>query len=187
MGLEVDQTEFKAMCLRTASDMYFGHKVRQSHAICVIYDVIDAISALDRLKKTMFYGKELGPVHIAQDELDFATCQNWPNSIADCSEEEKRAEMLIHGIIGKVTEAGELLEALVEAIQLKRQIDTVNVMEEVGDGMWYDALIAEACSFDLTEAQEKVIAKLQLRFPDKFTQDCAINRDVSAERKVLEK
>ena len=40
--------------------------------------------------------------------------------------------------------------------------------------------------FDLTEILDKNIAKLKKRFPDKFTQDKAINRDTNAERKILE-
>lgn len=46
--------------------------------------------------------------------------------------------------------------------------------------------IANEFEIDMNEAREKVINKLKLRYPDKFDSDKAINRDVVAERKILE-
>jgi hypothetical protein len=46
--------------------------------------------------------------------------------------------------------------------------------------------IALAHNIDMDAGRAKVIAKLKLRYPEKFTQDAAINRDTVAERKVLE-
>lgn len=39
---------------------------------------------------------------------------------------------------------------------------------------------------NMNEGRAKVIAKLRLRYPEKFTYEAAINRDVKAERKILE-
>jgi len=46
--------------------------------------------------------------------------------------------------------------------------------------------VANLHEINMDEARLKVINKLKLRYPEKFTQENAINRDVVAERQVLE-
>lgn len=60
-------------------------------------------------------------------------------------------------------------------------------MEEVGDLTWYETLILSATKFHFTDAFERNIAKLKKRFGDKFSEEKALNRDLPAERAVLEK
>lgn len=93
---------------------------------------------------------------------------------------------VIHAIIGKATEAGELLEALSAAAE-GEAFDAVNALEEVGDGFWYDALLLRAIGSNFGEAQSVNIAKLRRRFPNAFTEFDANNRDLFEERKILEK
>mgnify|MGYP001580516215 CR=1 FL=1 len=52
--------------------------------------------------------------------------------------------------------------------------------------MIYVALALTATKRTLQEALDKNIAKLKVRFGDKFREDAAINRDLPAERKALE-
>jgi len=42
------------------------------------------------------------------------------------------------------------------------------------------------CGFTMEEAMERNIAKLMKRYPDKFTSEAALNRDLDAERRTLE-
>jgi len=44
----------------------------------------------------------------------------------------------------------------------------------------------EDCDFDFSADLERNINKLMVRFPDKFSQEKALNRDLDTERKVLE-
>lgn len=89
----------------------------------------------------------------------------------------------LHGVLGVYTEAGELLQTLGKQPEF---VDLVNVSEEVGDLAWYLALIEDTTGIDHELALDKVINKLKTRYPDKFTTESAINRDLDAERKVLE-
>jgi NTP pyrophosphatase (non-canonical NTP hydrolase) len=91
-----------------------------------------------------------------------------------------------HGIIGIASEAGELLDALKKHIYYGKQIDSVNVKEELGDLFFYAALLCRHFGWTFEEIQQQNIAKLKARYPDKFTQDKALNRDLTKERKVLE-
>lgn len=44
----------------------------------------------------------------------------------------------------------------------------------------------EDCGFDFSADLERNIKKLQVRFPEKFSQENALNRDLQTERKILE-
>lgn len=47
--------------------------------------------------------------------------------------------------------------------------------------------LADEHEFTIEESMTKNINKLQFRFPDKFTQEKALNRDLKTERQILEK
>ena len=93
---------------------------------------------------------------------------------------------VMHGMIGIATEAGELQDAIKKHMIYGRDLDLVNVMEEVSDVLWYCALTLDAAGFTFEQAMERNIAKLRARFPDKFTSELANNRDLDAERAALE-
>ena len=93
---------------------------------------------------------------------------------------------LTHYVLGVTSESGELADALKKWIAYGKSTDWVNIKEEVGDVLWYLARIADLGNFTLGEAMEINIKKLKTRYPDKFTAERAMNRDLAAERKVLE-
>lgn len=93
---------------------------------------------------------------------------------------------LIHGMIGVCTEAGELQDQVKKHLIYGKRLDMTNVMEEIGDVLWYCALTLDAAGFTFEECMRTNIDKLRKRFPDKFTQEQALNRDLDAERKALE-
>lgn len=94
---------------------------------------------------------------------------------------------LLHSILGILDEAGELAKALKKTIFYGKDLDVVNVAEELGDLLWYIALMANALDLSLEEIAEKNIAKLKVRFPDKYSDVCAAeeNRNRSSERKAV--
>lgn len=93
---------------------------------------------------------------------------------------------LLHGAIGVATEGGELLDAIKKAIFYGRGLDVINFKEEVFDIMWYLAIICDALGTTFEEGMETNIAKLKARYGDKFSQQAALNRDLAAERLILE-
>jgi len=95
-------------------------------------------------------------------------------------------QRVLHAAIGCVTESGEMLDALKKSIFYGKPLDVVNVKEEAGDLLWYLAILFDELDTDFETEMTRVINKLKARFPDKFTEDNAFNRDLSTERKVLE-
>lgn len=93
---------------------------------------------------------------------------------------------VLHAAMGLVTESAELMDALKKSTYYGKDLDIVNVKEEAGDILWYLAILFDAVGTDFETEMCRVINKLQARFPDKFTEDKAFNRDLKTERNILE-
>jgi NTP pyrophosphatase (non-canonical NTP hydrolase) len=93
---------------------------------------------------------------------------------------------MLHGAIGLATEAGELLDALKRAIYYGAPLDRTNLVEELGDLEWYMAVLRAALGVTQEEVQRRNIAKLRARYPERFTREDALNRDLAKERAILE-
>jgi len=93
----------------------------------------------------------------------------------------------LHMVIGVSTEAGELLDAYKKNFAYGKEIDTINVMEEISDIFWYIYNLCNMLSLDPEKIMQTNIDKLRARYPEMFTEDKAINRDLDTERKILEK
>lgn len=93
---------------------------------------------------------------------------------------------LMHACLGLVSESGEFSDALKKEHAYGRPLDVTNLREELGDILWYVALGCRALNVTMEEVAQVNIAKLRVRYPDSFTNEKAINRNVGAERQVLE-
>lgn len=93
---------------------------------------------------------------------------------------------LLHCAIGASTEAGELLDAFKKHIYYKKELDVVNIGEEIADMQWYLFNLCRLLNLDMEQLLEANIAKLKARYGDKFSTERAINRDLDTERNILE-
>jgi len=97
---------------------------------------------------------------------------------------------LLHSAIGISTESGEILDAFKKHLIYGADLDIINLTEELGDIMWYVAIMTRYLK-NLTGATleddilELNIDKLKARYPDKFTEKDALNRDLDKEREIL--
>lgn len=94
---------------------------------------------------------------------------------------------LVHCAIGASTEAGELLDAFKKHIYYKKELDIVNVGEEIADMQWYLFNLCRLLDLDMEVLLENNIAKLKARYGEKFSEEKALNRDLDKEREILEK
>ncbi len=93
---------------------------------------------------------------------------------------------LIHSGIGQLTEAAEFLEGVFVHVALGEPLDEVNLAEEIGDGQWYHAVACHALRTTIEVVQIANIAKLTARYPEKFDETQAVERDLAKERGILE-
>jgi NTP pyrophosphatase (non-canonical NTP hydrolase) len=93
---------------------------------------------------------------------------------------------VLHAAFGLSTEANEVLDIAKKAMFYGKVIDWVHMDEEVGDILWYVAIYCNSRGKTFEELCKTNNTKLKTRFPDKFTQFHAINRQLDIEREVLE-
>ena len=93
---------------------------------------------------------------------------------------------LLHAAMGLATEAGEFLDALKKHIFYGKPIDPVNLIEEIGDSSWYERIGCDALGVAYLEMLLRNVNKLRSRFPDKFDESQALDRNLGDERKILE-
>ena len=92
----------------------------------------------------------------------------------------------IHMVLGMVTETAELADVFKKNLAYGKQIDWVNIKEEIGDLMWYIANFCTINNLNMDEMLATNIKKLEARYPEKFCETLAIHRNLSAEREILE-
>lgn len=83
----------------------------------------------------------------------------------------------LHMAVGICGEAGELIDAIKKEAIYKKQIDLINVIEELGDIEFYLEGLRQSFGVTRDETIAGNIAKLGKRYQDfKFTNEAAINR-----------
>jgi NTP pyrophosphatase (non-canonical NTP hydrolase) len=92
-----------------------------------------------------------------------------------------------HAVLGLAGEVGELAGALEKWIYYgKGDPDVTNLAEELGDCLWYIALMCNALGLPMEGVMEANIAKLRARYPNLYTDQDAAVRNLAAERQALE-
>lgn len=188
-GQDLTWNEYCQGSNRTLSDNFYGDEFDFDVALSLIDEFIWVGEYLDKLKKALFYGKDIqnsyestrdnfyGMVSVCSGvkEID----HNWPANVQPVA---------IHSILGIATESVELVQNLRQALVSNTELDYVNVIEEFGDVFWYMHIpfIYGLVTPDINPVLRKNLLKLYARFGDKFEQGNAINRDLEAERKILE-
>lgn len=92
---------------------------------------------------------------------------------------------LMHAAFGLISEAAEILEAVATSYLDDMPVDLTNMREEFGDVNWYTALGLRASESTFEFVGTANIEKLRIRYPDKFTSEAALTRDLQAEKVAL--
>lgn len=171
----------------TMSTQWHGNKISKEELFKLLSEAASTLTDLDKVKKALFYGKPYEALYASIDQCGSAVedLDDLPIAVAPHGPVSDGIK-IIHGIIGSATEAGEKLEALIKVLTTGEPLDLVNLLEEIGDGFWYDAAVCRVAGTDFSAVQATNIAKLEKRFPDGFTSYHAENRNLEGEREVLE-
>ena len=108
------------------------------------------------------------------------------NSLTDENGNSYSTPRLVHACFGMQTETAEFTDAVKKSLFYGKPLDTTNLKEELGDALWYIAIAMDELDTDFEAEMLRVIKKLRTRYPDKFSDILAENRDLASERKVLE-
>ena len=154
---------------RTAATKLHGQTIRQSDLVSIVEECTSALRRLDQVKKALFYGRE----------PSWGVPKNNPEPV----EADDQLRDLLHGILGVATEAGELLELLLDPTKLTKE----KLIDESGDILWYLALLFRRLGVTFEYVGDGNIRKLAIRFPDKFEEFLAANKDDEKEKVAFKK
>ena len=176
----MDINEYVRQSSRTEKDIselvIFGH--RNALLKKLLEKVATDSGAVDELKKNIIYGKVLDDdefckkYHINEHSLGLKK---------QITLDSETARML-HGIVGIAGEAGELAEHLIDNLYQGAKYDRTKVAEELGDLMWYVALVLRVLNVDAEQLLQANIDKLKARYPEKYTAENALHRDTNVEQ-----
>ena len=84
---------------------------------------------------------------------------------------------LIYTALGLNGEAGETAEMIKKAFFHGHELDLDALKKELGDVLWYAAVMADALGLTLAEVAQHNVDKLARRYPQGFSEDRSRNRD----------
>lgn len=190
--------EFKGLALRTESQIE-GIKLNRENVALLLRMFVSLSEVLDGLKKAAFYNKtekldsefsaHLSDIAKAGEKLAWSVSgRGVLGTLIDSDESVPNVSpRVFHGILGILTESGELGEALLKSFENgDHVIDAVNVQEEMSDIAWYEAILHDELGLNWEQGLVNVIEKLRIRYPDKYSDYAAANRNLAAERAALE-
>lgn len=91
----------------------------------------------------------------------------------------------LHAVLGLTTETGELTDLLKKWLFYGRRFSVDQVVEELGDLLWYTGILMDELGITPEEVMAANIAKLRERYPQSFDEDQANSRDLAAESQAL--
>lgn len=130
----------------------------------------------DRVKREIFY---------KQHSQDLAECEPLPQEAM--KNPDIRKVRFVHGLLGLFSELVELLEAC-EDIDWNFDLDDdqlIHFAEELGDLGWYINLMVSALGVNFGTVLQANVAKLAVRYKEKFESVTALNRNLEAEYETL--
>ncbi len=92
--------------------------------------------------------------------------------------EKSKMDLLENGVMGLCGEAGECIDVVKKYLYQGHKLDKLKLKDELGDVLWYAAIICEALSITLDDVMGHNVKKLLLRYPDGFEAERSIHREV---------
>lgn len=83
---------------------------------------------------------------------------------------------LIAAVLGMCGESGEVADKVKKARCQGHELNTEDLLKELGDVLWYVTLGAQELGFSLDTVARMNVAKLEARYPNGFSKDASRNR-----------
>lgn len=83
---------------------------------------------------------------------------------------------ILNGCLGLSGEAGEFNDMVKKWIFHEKSLDVDHAQKEVGDILWYIAMICHSFGWDMSKIMQMNIDKLKARYPDGFDVELSAHR-----------
>lgn len=108
--------------------------------------------------------------------MNAKTYQEKVLSTASAAITESKNSMLLNGALGMCGESGEVADIIKKHLFQGHALKTDKIREEMGDVLWYIAVMCEALDVTIEVLMNENIAKLEARYPGGFSAEKSINR-----------
>lgn len=92
---------------------------------------------------------------------------------------------LIHAALGVTSESGEVADAIKASVVYGRELDLINIIEELGDLRFFATMIAQKFGLTGEDIERANMAKLNARYQEGYSDAAANNRKKEFERQVI--
>lgn len=89
-----------------------------------------------------------------------------------------KKDVLINGVMGLCGESGEVIDIVKKHLAQGHELDREKIIKELGDVAWYMAEIATVLDVELEDVLVQNIEKLKKRYPEGFSTEKSVNREV---------
>lgn len=89
-----------------------------------------------------------------------------------------KKDVLINGVMGLCGESGEVIDIVKKHLAQGHELDKEKIIKELGDVAWYMAEIATVLDVELEEVLVQNIEKLKKRYPEGFSTEKSLNREI---------
>ena len=89
-----------------------------------------------------------------------------------------KKDVLINGVMGLCGESGEVIDIVKKHLAQGHELDKEKIIKELGDVAWYMAEIATVLDVELEDVLVQNIEKLKKRYPEGFSTEKSVNREV---------
>jgi NTP pyrophosphatase (non-canonical NTP hydrolase) len=89
----------------------------------------------------------------------------------------KPDDLVLNGVLGLAGESGEVADHVKKALFQGHKMDYDHIADELGDILWYVAIMSKGIGCTLDEIMTMNVEKLKKRYPDGFDSDKSLNRD----------
>ena len=83
---------------------------------------------------------------------------------------------LTNTALGLAGESGEVADIIKKTFYHGHPLDKEALYRELGDVLWYLAVMADALGYDLDEIAQANVDKLRARYPEGFSEERSLNR-----------
>lgn len=185
-GVQHGPFDYMAEADKTCSVIFKPEQIDKIDFIQTLGSIAGFCNDLNLYKKLLVRGKTNRELSLPQPGLAESIAVEFdPNNM------EPGDIDILHGLVGAITEAGEMAELLMTWLHTGT-IDLTNAIEECGDVMWYLARqyrgieAASGKRVDFEVVGKVNINKLHNRHGEKFDANRDANRDLEKEREQLE-
>jgi len=106
------------------------------------------------------------------------TLEDYQNDVKRTIRPTSIEKLLNMGALGLAGESGEVVDLVKKYLYHGHALDKEKIKEELGDVLWYLTMLGGLVDVSLTEIMSANVQKRQKRYPNGFSKERSVNRDI---------